>query len=181
MEFNTESSRCIAKKGGAKNASAEIRLLILTDHYALQIETRFLRKLRQSICSRCIPLKFTLSYFKARFKISCIHKSSFMILFWPWDCWVLIANWNARLLEEAAQQITDKISISGVNKIKRSERESSKKIEICALTTIPKPWFLVLLFKQKNKDSLEVEYSSDDKRRTFKTPNLTYKDWIFMF
>jgi len=31
-------------------------------------------------------------------------------------------------LEEAAQQITDKISISGVNKIKRSERESSEKI-----------------------------------------------------
>jgi hypothetical protein len=31
-------------------------------------------------------------------------------------------------LEEAAQQITDKISISGVNKIKRSERKSLKKI-----------------------------------------------------
>jgi hypothetical protein len=31
-------------------------------------------------------------------------------------------------LEVAAQQITDKISISGVNKIKRSERESSGKI-----------------------------------------------------
>jgi hypothetical protein len=43
-------------------------------------------------------------------------------------------------LEEAAQQITDKISISGANKIKRLEAIIfKKKIEICALTTIPKP------------------------------------------
>ena len=50
---------CIAKKGGAKNASAKIRLLIFTDHFALQIETHFLRsrKLKQSICSSLHSLK----------------------------------------------------------------------------------------------------------------------------
>jgi hypothetical protein len=43
----------------AFGSSAEIRLLIFTDHYALQIETRFLRsrKLRQSICSTLHSLK----------------------------------------------------------------------------------------------------------------------------
>ena len=50
---------CIAKKGGAKNASAKIRLLIFTDHFALHIETHFLRsrKLKQSICNALRSLK----------------------------------------------------------------------------------------------------------------------------
>ena len=41
---------------------------------------------------------------------------------------------------------------SGANKIKRIEAKISKKSEVCALTTIPQPWFLVLFIKEKNRD-----------------------------
>ena len=114
----------IVKKGGAKNTSAKIRLLIFTDHFALQIETHFLRsrKLRQSICSSLHSLKIYAIVFQgAIFNFGRIlnHEIKFIIPFWPWDCWVLFANWNARILLEASQKITDKISFSGENKIKR--------------------------------------------------------------
>jgi hypothetical protein len=42
-------------------------------------------------------------------------------------------------LAEASQKITDKISISGANKIKRLEAKTFKKSGICALKTITQP------------------------------------------
>ena len=110
--------------------------------------------------------------------------------FWFNDEWVVLKRAKARLLSVASQKITDEISVSGANEIKRIEAKIFKKSENCALTTIPQPWFLVLFIKEKNKDSsfrwkgLIISLNLTYKRKNSEpvnrqTPNSTIKmDWF---
>jgi hypothetical protein len=63
-------------------------------------------------------------------------------------------------LSEASQKITDKITDFRSEQNKALRSEISYEIEICALTTIPQPLFLVLFIKEKNKDPISNEIST---------------------